>query len=55
MIFDGDVEKAIDIYMNSHSSDLKTEYDLNAFKRVSLDLGRKARFKSISIIVCKEQ
>ena len=50
MIFDGDVEKAIDIYMNSHSSDLKTEYDLRAFKRVSADLGRKARFKSISIL-----
>ncbi len=50
IIFDGDVEKAIDIYMNSHSSDLKTEYDLSDFKRVSTDLGRKARFNSISIL-----
>ena len=50
IVFDGDVEKAIDVYMNSHSSDLKTEYNLVNFTRVLADLGRKARFNVIRIL-----
>ncbi len=49
VIFDGDVEAAIDIYMNNHSSDLKTAYDLTDFRRVSIELGKKACFNSIII------
>lgn len=49
LIFDGDVEKAIDIYLNSHSSDLRVNYDLTHFKRVSFGLGKRARFNSIKL------
>lgn len=50
IIFDGGVEKAIDIYMNSHSSDLKTDYYLFDFNRVNPSLGIKARFDSIKLL-----
>ena len=50
MIFDGDVETAIDIYMNNHASDLDTTYDLTDFKRVNASLGIKARFDSIKLL-----
>lgn len=49
IVFDGEVEKAIDVYMNSNFSDLRTLYDLSDFKRVSSVLGQKARFESIEI------
>ena len=50
IIYDGEVEKAIDIYMNSHSSDLKTFYDLNDFKRILYDLGKKGKIQTITIL-----
>jgi len=50
IIFNGDVEKAIDVYMNSYSSDLKTEYQLTDFERVISELGKKARFDTIRMI-----
>lgn len=49
VIFDGEVEKAIDIYMNSHASDLNTEYNLADFKRGAYDMGRIGRLKRISL------
>lgn len=48
-IFDGDVENAIDIYLNSASSDLKVEYDLRNFKRVIFEDGKRVRFNSITL------
>ena len=50
IIYDGDVEKAIDIYMNSHVSELKTRYDLKNFKRVLFELGKVAYFTSIELL-----
>lgn len=50
IVFDGDVEKAIDVYMNNHSADMKTDYDLVDFVRVSTDLGQKAKFNAIRIL-----
>ena len=50
LIFDGDVETAIDIYMNNHASDLYTAYDLTDFKRVNASLGIKARFDFIKLL-----
>lgn len=49
VIFDGEVEKAIDIYMNSHASELNVSYDLSTFKRGSFDMGRTSRLKRISL------
>ena len=49
IVFDGDVEKAIDIYMNTASSDLKTEFDLTNFKRAGFDYGMKAKFSKIKL------
>ncbi len=49
LIYDGDVEQAIDVYLNNHESDLKVEYDLTHYKRVLFDLGQKARFLSIRL------
>lgn len=50
IIYDGDVEKAIDIYMNSHTSDFKTRYDLTNYERVLFDLGKVARFINIELL-----
>lgn len=50
VVFEGDVEKAIDVYMNSHSSDLKTEYNLMNFTRVLTDLGKKVKFNMIRML-----
>lgn len=50
IIYDGDVEKAIDIYMNNHVSELKTRYDLKNFKRVLFELGKVAYFTSIELL-----
>ncbi len=50
LIFDGDVEKAIDMYMDSSKGDLKVEYDLTRFRRVDASLGIEARFDSIKIL-----
>ena len=50
IVFDGDVEAAIDVYMDSHSSDMKTEYDFVNFTRVLADLGMIAKFNTIRIL-----
>lgn len=50
IIYDGEVEKAIDIYMNSHVSDLKTFYDLTNYERTLFDLGKVAHFISIKLL-----
>ena len=50
IIYDGNVEKAINIYMESCKGDLKTTYDLTAFKRVNDSLGVTGRFNSIRIL-----
>ncbi len=50
LIFDGDVETAIDIYMNNHATDLDTVYDMANFTRVHDALGVKARFESIKLL-----
>lgn len=50
IIFNGDVEKAIDIYTNSDSAELKTKYDMRNFRRVVDSLGKRARFNSITIL-----
>ena len=50
IIFDGDVEKGIGVYMNNNTSDLKTYYDFNNYERVSKELGNKASIDSINII-----
>lgn len=49
VIFDGEVEKAIDIYMNSHASELNVSYDLTSFKRSSFDMGRIGRINKIGL------
>ncbi|SFB05244.1 ABC transporter ATP-binding protein [Selenomonas ruminantium] len=50
MIFDGEPEKAIDIYLNNAETDLKTMYDLTKFKRVQHALGSSGRFNYIKIL-----
>lgn len=49
MVFNGAVEEAIEVYMNGVASDLRIKYDETNFKRVSLDLGRKVRFREICL------
>ena len=44
-----EVEKAIDIYMNSHASELNVSYDLTSFKRSSFDMGRIGRINKIGL------
>ncbi|WP_022756265.1 polysaccharide ABC transporter ATP-binding protein [Butyrivibrio fibrisolvens] len=50
IIFDGDVEKAIDVYMNNQIHDLSTEYKLTDFQRVSEFLGRRAKFDLVRLL-----
>ncbi len=50
IVYDGNVEKAIDVYMNNHSSDLKTEYVLADFRRSLPELGKLAKFDSIKLL-----
>ena len=50
IIFDGDVETAIEIYMNNHSVNLNTEFDLTEFKRVLPFLAKKAKFNYIKLL-----
>ena len=41
--YDGDVEKAIEIYMNNQAADLKVEYDYSKTKRTVFEYGKKAK------------
>ena len=50
IIFDGDVEKAISIYMDSCSGDLLTEYDFGNTKRHSPILGISTKIEHVSFI-----
>ncbi len=50
VIFDGDVERAIDIYMNKNASDLRVEYDFMNYQRVLYDLGKVGRFNYIKLM-----
>ena len=50
VVFDGDVEKAINVYMDSHSSELKSVYDLKNFVREPTGLGKKAKFETIKML-----
>lgn len=48
IVFDGDVEKAIEIYMNTGSEELRTLFDLSGFKRVLPELGVECFFEQIN-------
>ena len=50
IIFAGDIDTSISFYLNNHSSNLKTHYDLINFNRTNEVLGIKARFNSITIL-----
>ncbi len=50
MIFDGDVEKAIDIYTDSGVGDFPVHYDNSIFKRHSFDLAQKLKINAIDIL-----
>ena len=50
VIFDGDVENAIDIYMNRQSLEFPVRFDLSKFKRVDSVLGKSGRIESITIL-----
>lgn len=46
MIFDGDVEEAIAVYMKNSEEDLKTHYDLTDAKFTTLDYGKSIAISS---------
>ena len=48
MIFDGDVESAINIYMNESKQELATTYDFAMFRRGNFDLGKKIFVQKMS-------
>lgn len=50
VIYDGDVEKAINVYMDSCSGDLLTKYDFENTKRHSPILGMTTKIKRISFV-----
>jgi len=50
VIFDGDVENAIQIYLEQGAIDLKSVYDLRDVKRPSLDHGRILHINSLEFI-----
>ncbi len=50
IIYDGDVEKAIDIYLQADMADLKVQYDNTKFVRHSYDLGKKIYISHIEFI-----
>ena len=47
LIYDGDVEDAIAVYMENSEEDLKIKYVFNESNRTSLDLGRKVVIKEL--------
>lgn len=54
IIYDGEVEKAIEIYANSEASDCRKYYDLDNVTRPSLDHGRVVRVKSFEFLNCEK-
>lgn len=50
LIYDGDVEKAIDLYMNQASSDLRTFYSFEGQKRSVLERGTKVYLHSFEFL-----
>lgn len=50
VIFDGDVDKAIEIYLDKSGGDLSTHYELDSFKRASSLYGKKVRFTEIEFL-----
>ncbi|TYZ29822.1 ABC transporter ATP-binding protein [Selenomonas caprae] len=50
MIFDGEVEKAIDVYMNGVASDLRINYNFDGKKRSALERGTKIYIHDFSFV-----
>lgn len=50
IVFDGDVEKAIEIYMDTNRGELKVAYDLSMFRRVIPGLGDNCFFEQINFL-----
>lgn len=50
VIFDGDVDKAIEIYLDKSGGELSTFYDMDSFKRPSVFYGTKARFTEVEFL-----
>lgn len=50
VVFDGDVEEAIRVYMEHSASDIRSYYDLTETKRPSLDHGRLLKVNSVEFI-----
>lgn len=54
IIYDGEVEKAIEIYANSEVSDCRKIYDLDYVERPSLDHGRTIHVKNFEFLNCEK-
>ncbi len=50
IVFDGDVEEAIGVYMKNSESERKTKYDLGGAKPSNPDYGTKIRIKSVEFV-----
>lgn len=50
LIFNGDVEKAISVYMKNSEGELKVHYDLSDSKYSSLDYGKSIKINELSFI-----
>ncbi len=50
LIFDGDVEEAIDVYMESNKDDMATYYDFRDYKRVNDRIGTKLFIKDVTFL-----
>jgi lipopolysaccharide transport system ATP-binding protein len=50
IIFDGDVERAIEIYSDAQVSELKAEADLDGLSRTSVLLGQRARMTRMEVL-----
>lgn len=50
VIFDGDVDKAIEIYLDKSGGELSTYYDMDSYKRLSVLYGQKVRFTEVEFL-----
>ena len=50
IIFDGDVEKAINVYMETNIQDMQTYYDFRNYKRVNDRIGRRLFINSVTFL-----
>ncbi len=50
LIFDGDVEEAISVYMKNSEGEFKNHYDVSGYKPSSLDFSKKIRIMQLSFI-----